>query len=93
MLPQLEKVYHAVKNRTAIIWVDLPGTAGPARRIVRHNLPSGRDRNRVPRSRHQGLEHRSYSYWLLLDSQGRVIQTRFRAQTISQLRQLLNKAE
>jgi len=95
VFPQLERVYRSVKDRTAIVWVDLQGTASQARRIVRHNhlaFPVVIDTG-FPGPVTKTWNIQAYPYWLLLDSRGRVIQARFKPQTIGQLRRLLAKAK
>jgi peroxiredoxin len=93
----LERVYKEAKNKLAIIWVDFSGKPAQARKLIRHNhltFPvvidnkSGRfGANSIQAWRIQG-----YPYWALLDSHGRVIEARFKPQTLAQLRQLVKAA-
>jgi hypothetical protein len=95
VFPQLERVYEEVKNKVAIVWVDLQGSAEQARKIARHNhltLPVVVDHG-FPGAVSKAWKIQAYPYWLLLDSHGRVIQARFKPQTRSQLQQLMAKAK
>jgi len=90
----LEQTYEKWKKRVGIVWVDLQGTAKEAKAIQHYNrltLPIVVDdwhRNAVIKA----WNIQAYPYWLLLDAHGRVIEARFKPQTISQLDQLLARA-
>jgi peroxiredoxin len=96
----LERLYQQTKNKIAIGWVDIDGT-GPAQaqKVVRHNhltFPVITD-NRGPGTNHsnslKAWHWQGYPYWVLLDSHGRVIEARFKPQTLAQLRQLVREAK
>jgi thiol-disulfide isomerase/thioredoxin len=90
VFPQLERAYQLVKNRVAIVWVDFQGNVGEAREIAHFQhltFPVVFDTGAMTKAwRIQGMP-----YWLLLDSRGRVIEARFKPQTLAQLQQLLTK--
>jgi peroxiredoxin len=87
----LKRVYKDVRNRVAVVWVDLQGTVEQARKIARHNhvpFPVVVDywkRDVVSKA----WKIQNYPYWLLLDSHGRVMEARLKPQTTAQLRRLL----
>lgn len=91
----LEQVYEGSKNRVAVLWVDLQGSAEEARKIVQHNhltFPVVIDVG-FPGEVIKAWKIQNYPYWLLLDSHGRVIEARLKPQTAAQLKQLLAKAK
>jgi hypothetical protein len=89
----LRQVYDDVKTRVAVVWVDMQGSAEQARKIARHNqleFPVVVDFwKRDVASKTWKIQ--SYHYWLLLDSQGRVVEARLKPQTAAQLRQLVSR--
>lgn len=90
---RLEQVYGQVNGKVAIVWVDLQGSAREARKIVRYNhltFPVVVD---AAGASLKAWKIQAYPYWLLLDKRGRVIEARFRPQTIGQLKQLIAKAK
>jgi peroxiredoxin len=92
---QLERVYQREKKRFAIVWVDYQGNAEQARKIVQHNhltVPVVVDAG-YPGAIIRAWNIQAYPYWLLLDTRGRVIEARFKPQTIAQLEQLVAKAQ
>jgi len=95
--PPLERVYRESKNKLAIIWVDIENNPAMARKVIRHNhltFPVVIDSNhtRFGSNSIQAWRIQAYVYWVLLDSQGRVVEARFKPQTLAQLRQLVNEA-
>jgi peroxiredoxin len=96
----LERLYRETRNKLAIVWVDVFGQ-GPAqaRKVVRHNnltFPVVTD-PQGPGINHSNSErawnYQAYPYWVLLDSHGRLIEARFKPQTLTELRQLVNEAK
>jgi hypothetical protein len=93
VLGPLERAYRRLKHGVAVVWVDFQGSSAPARKVLRHNHltfpvvvdPKGAS---IKTWRIQG-----YPYWLLLDSRGRVVEARFKPQTVAQLEQLLARAK
>jgi hypothetical protein len=93
----LERVYKEAKNKLAIIWVDFSGKPAQAEKLIRHNrltFPVVIDNKsgRFGANSIQAWRIQAYPYWALLDSHGRVIEARFKPQTLAQLRQLVKAA-
>jgi peroxiredoxin len=96
----LERLYREAKDKLAIVWVDVFGQ-GPAqaRRVIRHNNLTFLvvTDNHGPGTNHsnslRAWNYQAWPYWVLLDSHGRVIEARFKPQTLTQLQQLVNKAK
>jgi hypothetical protein len=81
------------KGKVAILWVDLQGRAGEARKIVRYNrltFPVVVDAHGASI---KAWNIQAYPFWVLLDSRGRVIEARLKPQTIAQLKHLLGEAK
>jgi len=90
----LQQVHEAVRNKVAIVWVDLQGSAEQARKVVRHNhltVPVVVDAG-SPGAIITAWKIQAYPYWLLLDAHGRAIEARLKPQTTAQLMQLIAKA-
>jgi thiol-disulfide isomerase/thioredoxin len=96
----LQQAYRRSKDEVAIVWVDSPPAvnAERAREIVRHNhltFPVVIDTNDTSRPTSASFESwkvQAWPFWLLLDSDGRVIEARLGPQTTAQLTELLAKA-
>jgi hypothetical protein len=71
----------------------MQGSAQKARKIVRYNhltfpvVVDGRGASV------KAWKIQAYPYWLLLDKRGRVIEARFKPQTITQIKQLVARAK
>lgn len=80
------------KGRAAIVWVDFDGKADEARKIAHYQhltFPVVFDTGAMTKA----WKIQRFPYWLVLDSRGRVIEARFKPQTLAQLQQLLAKAK
>jgi len=89
----LEQGYRQSKSKRRVVWVDFQGTPAEARKIARHNhltFPVVIDPKGTSL---KTWAIQAFPYWLLLDRHGRVIEARFKPQTVGQLQQLLAKAK
>jgi peroxiredoxin len=90
-LAPLEQAYQKSNHRTQVVWVDI------------FSRDKGRGATKLARLNHLTfpivLDHKQasnkawafqgYPYWLVLDSRGRVIEARFKPQTVAQLTRML----
>src|SRR5262249_60427475 len=88
----LEHTYRQSKDKLPILWVDIEGNAALARKIIRHNHLTFPVVNDQSSNSVKAWKYQAYPYWVLLDSRGRVIEARFKPQTLPQLRQLVREA-
>jgi hypothetical protein len=87
-LAPLERAYRHSNRATTVIWVDDQGTTHAATTLAHLNhltFPVVVDHGAVE----QAWKPRSFPKWVLLDSNGRVIEARLGFQTVAQLKQLL----
>jgi peroxiredoxin len=90
-LGALEQAYQKSNHQTQVVWVDIWfGEEGRgARKVARLNhltFPIVLDHNEAS---HKAWAFGGYPFWLLLDSRGRVIEARFKPQTMAQLTTML----
>ena len=88
----LQQLNEMVEGRIAVVWVDLQGSAERARKIRRHNRLSFPVVVDAAGASIRSWKFRAYPYWVLLDSQGGVVEARLGPQSITELRQLAAKA-
>jgi hypothetical protein len=88
----LEHAYQHSKGGTRVVWVDLWGTARGAERIVRLNHLTFSVVVDHGGSSLKAWSMQGFPYWLLLDSHGRVVEARFKPQTVTQINHMLKGA-